>query len=533
MKKTLIRLLSLVLIVVMTLGCFTGCGGDNNDSDKAQVKTNEKGMYDISKLSPVKAAEMKMVNGRPVIYHNGEPYHYYSMHLRWDHILSAYSEEDYRMKLYEEGFKIIKESGFETVILYLSWSRIFDGEKYDFSELEMHYELAKKYDLKVHLNWFGYNVCGFGGFMPWQTDREKYPALSGMDGAPLVTEGGYNVPDFSQQIYIDEVTEALQQVCAWLNVNDTDRRTVAIQLENEPGNEEGGRGLWMSQFLNFAALLDAEGKAIKEGPYSMITYLNLMSAGYSKTADGYDFNGRLKYLTTLEYVDIVGYDDYTTNPNPNLKNLEYNDNLATYAEYSPASYSVPGQVNQIFSKGYGLSFYQVANFRDLGAPGFYRYNNPITGIEKRDGTKKLNPNTISPTLSEALELDVDELVNMNKAIKALRELIITEKISNILAFNNTLKNEVDAMKLCNKQRIKYHYKDTSKQYGGSGLVIGAKDGNFYLYSSRSASYEFASEIAEVTTGSYKDGKWTETGKVTVNGKTFKVEPGLAYRVVLK
>lgn len=526
MKKTFIRLCALMLVMIMCVSSFAGCKNDKNG-------TNEKGMYDTSKLQKVVAAEMKEVNGRPVIYHNGKPYHYYSMHLRWDHILSAYSEEDYRMKLYEEGFKIIKESGFETVILYLNWSRLYDGEKYDFSELEMHYKLAKKYDLKVHLNWFGYNVCGFGGFMSWQTDREKYPALAGMDGSPLVTEGGYNVPDFSEQIYIDEVTEALQQVCAWLNVNDTDRRTVAIQLENEPGNEEGGRGLWMSQFTNFAALLNAEGKAIKDSAYSMITYLNLMSAGYNKEAEGYTFNERLKYLCEQEYIDIVGYDDYTTNPNPTLKTLEHNNNLATYAEYSPASYAVPGQINQIFSKGYGLSFYQVANFRDLGAPGFYRFDNPVTGLEKRDGSKKLNPNTISPTLSEALELDIDEVVSMNKAIKALRQLIITEKINNITAFNNTLKNDVKALKLCNKQRITYTYSDTNKQYGGSGLVIGAADGNFYAYSSRKATYTFQSDIKEVTTGSYADGKWTESGKVTVTSNTFEVEPGLAYRVVLK
>lgn len=524
MKKTAFRLCAIVLVLIMALSCFVGCKGNK--------ATNSKGMYDISKLEKVVAAEMKEVNGRPVIYHNGKPYHYYSMHLRWDH-LDGY-EDDLRKKLYEEGFKIIKDSGFETVILYINWSKMYDGEKYDFSLLETHYELAKKYDLKVHLNWFGYDVCGFGGYMPWQKDNfEKYPCLTGMDGAPLLTEGNNYVPDFSQQIFIDEVTEALQQVCAWLNVNDTDRRTVAIQLENEPGNEEGGNGLWMSQFLNLAALLNAEGKAIKESPYSMITYLNLMSAGYNKEAEGYTFNERLQYLCEQEYIDIVGYDDYTTNPNPNLKVLEHNDNLATYAEYSPASYAVPGQINQIFSKGYGLSFYQITNYRDLGVGGFYRYDSPVKGVEKRDGTKKLPPNTISPTLSQVLEVDCDEVVTMNKSIKALRELIVTEKINNIMAFNNTLKNDVKAVKLCNKQRITYHYSDTSKEYGGSGLAIGAADGNFYLYSSRKASFEFQSDIKEVTTGSYADGKWTETGKVTVNNNIFNVEPGLAYRVVLK
>ena len=132
MKKTAFRLCAIVLVLIMALSCFVGCKGNK--------ATNSKGMYDISKLEKVVAAEMKEVNGRPVIYHNGKPYHYYSMHLRWDH-LDGY-EDDLRKKLYEEGFKIIKDSGFETVILYINWSKMYDGEKYDFSMLEMHYELA-------------------------------------------------------------------------------------------------------------------------------------------------------------------------------------------------------------------------------------------------------------------------------------------------------------------------------------------------------------------------------------------------------
>lgn len=524
MKKITIRLCALVLVLIMALSCFAGCKGKN--------ATNSKGMYDISKLNKVVAAEMREVNGRPVIYHNGKPYHYYSMHLRYDHLL-GYAEDE-RMKLYEEGFKVIKESGFETIILYINWGRIYDGEKYDFSELEMNYKLAKKYDFKVHLNWFGYDVCGAGGYMPWQKDNlEKYPPLYGMNGAPVLSQNNEYIPDYSQQIYIDEVTEALQQVCAWLNVNDTDRRTVAIQVENEPDLNEGGNGIWMSQFRNLVALLNAEGKAIKEGPYSMITYVNLTAAGYTEEMEGYDYPSRLKYLCEQEYIDIAGYDDYTTNPNPSLKTLEHNGNLATYVEYSPSSYSVPGQINQIFSKGYGLSFYMLTHYASLGEGGFYRFNSPLIGIEKRDGTQKLPINHISPSLTNALEVDCEEVVQMNKSIKALRELIITEKISNIMAFNNTLKNDISALKLCNNQKITYKYSDTTKQYGGSGLAIGASDGNFYVYSSRNASFEFQSEIKEVTTGSYADGKWTESGKVTVENNTFKVEPGLAYRVVLK
>lgn len=536
MKKQILKIIAMVLIFIMSVITFAGCSDTKNDNKQngtnAAVKAD--GSYDVSKLKPVKASYVKKQNGRQVIYHNGSPYLYYAMHLRIDHLRSSLGDEEIARKMFDTYAKQLKEDGWDTMIVYLSWRRIYDGKKYDFTDLEFQYEVAKKYDLKVHINWFGYDVCGFGGYMPWQKDNlEKYPPLAGMDGSPLINGNNEYIPDYSQQIFLDEAYDAIQQVCAWLNVNDTDRRTVAIQLENEPGNSEGGNGLWMSQFSNMVNHLNNLGKAVKESSYSMVTYLNLMAAGWGETVEGYDLEGRIHRLIDQQYIDIVGWDIYTNQTAPRDKNIEYGNNLPVFAEMGICAYSVPGQINYCFNNGYGMGFYMFINIPDpTSNNGFYRYSTMLTGAEKRDGTQIIPVNPID-TMGGKEELKTDEVIAMNQSIRALRELIATQKTTNIAVFNNNMKNVINAGKLCSKERITYICNRPNEKYGSSGLAIGAEDGNFYVYSSQDAEFKFTTAIKSVTEGSYKDGVWTSTGTVEVKDNTFTAKSGKAYQVVIK
>ncbi|MBQ3547728.1 MAG: hypothetical protein IJA44_04565 [Clostridia bacterium] len=528
MKKQILRIISTVLVLVLSISIFSGC------SDKKNALVNADGSYNLSMLSPVRASVVKNENGRRVMYHKGQPYLYYAMHLRIDHLRSCFGEEEFVRETFETYAKQLKEDGWDTMIAYINWKRIFDGEKYDFSDLEFQYEIAKKYDLKVHLNWFGYDVCGYGGYMPWQKDNlEKYPPLHGMDGSPLISDNNEYIPDFSQQIFLDEAYDAIQQVCAWLNVNDTDRRTVAIQLENEPGNSEGGNGLWMSQFTNIVNHINNLGKAVKESPYSMITYVNLCNAGNTQVVEGYDMKGRVRKLIQQEYIDIVGWDLYTNSTTPREKNIEYGNNLPVFAEMGICAYSVPGQISYCLSNGYGLGFYMFLNVPDTTSNnGFYRYKTAISGIEVRDGTEIVPINQFD-TQGGKEELKAFEVIAVNQSIRALRELIATQKLSNIIAFNNNMKNVVTTGKICDKERITYICNRPDEKYGSSGLAIGAEDGNFYLYSSQDAQFMFNSNIEKVTEGSYVNGEWIESGSVEVSGNTFTAKSGKAYQVVIK
>ncbi len=147
MKRHIFKIISISLILALCLSLFAGCG---EKKKAAAAKTNADGSYDISSLTPVKASYIKKQNGRQVIYHNGSPYLYYAMHLRIDHLRST-SDEDVAKLNFDTYAKQLKEDGFDTMVIYLSWGRIYDGKKYDFSDLEFQYNVAKKYDLKIQI----------------------------------------------------------------------------------------------------------------------------------------------------------------------------------------------------------------------------------------------------------------------------------------------------------------------------------------------------------------------------------------------
>ena len=137
MKKQFVRIISLALIVIMSTSIFSGCSG------KKDNRLNADGSYNIENLTPVKASQIKKQNGRQVIYHNGSPYLYYAMHLRIDHLRSSLGDEEIARLNFETYAKQLKADGWDTMIIYLSWKRIYDGKKYDFTDLEFQYEIAK------------------------------------------------------------------------------------------------------------------------------------------------------------------------------------------------------------------------------------------------------------------------------------------------------------------------------------------------------------------------------------------------------
>ena len=81
--------------------------------------------------------------------------------------------------------------------------------------MEYQYSIAKKYDLNIMWNWFGYDVCGFGGYREWQyKDLEKYPPLKDENGEYIMSTAKFPVgseysdqfkpiPDLSVQSFID------------------------------------------------------------------------------------------------------------------------------------------------------------------------------------------------------------------------------------------------------------------------------------------------------------------------------------------
>ena len=529
------RILAFGLAALMLLA-VAGCGKSENSSgsgsggkeasspgqqgsaDSLSEYIGENGKIDTSKLTPYKAAEVATVNGRNIIKHNGKPYLYNALHFRYKGLESGLATPIAK-KMFEEGMQKIKESGVDTVILYIYWEDMYDGKTYNFDNLKYQYDVAIKNDLKIQINWFGYDNCGYGGFMKWQTDRAKYPALK--INNPEITK---EIPDLSKQIFIDEETEAIRQLCAFINIYDKDRRTVAVQLENEPDNGEGGMGDWLSQFSNMVNLLNKLGKAVHGSVYSMITKVNLTMTGWDEIQEGFDYPTRINKVIEQPHLDLVGPDVYDVSTVHNISFYEKGTNIPVHLEIGPSPWSVIGQSVYHLASGYGMGYYGLAESARTVDSGLYRFDD-MRWIE-RDGTKIL----AASNYKGQLECNTREFIAMSHSVDALRELLASVPVSDMVGFNVNMKNVVSD--LLDGKRFTYDYNNPAAKYGACGLVLKGPDGAYYCFSTQTADFTFPSAPASVTYGYYKDGVWNEAGTASANSARVTLEAGRAYRAVL-
>lgn len=514
--KKFTKILAIILIFALL---FTVVGCDKNDGN--------------NKAEKIVASVLKEVNGRQVLFHNGEPYLFNAAHFRYDYLVT-YLGQPAADKVLADGMRLIKKNGYNTVIIYIMWNEIYNAKtkEFDLTWFTKQFKEAEKNDLKVLINWFGSNVCGFGGYRSWQTDREKYPALMDPAGRPVLNESnGNEIPDFSAEIYAKEEGEAISKVCEWLAENDKDHRTVAFQICDEPNNTEGGNGHWMSQFKTYADYMDKLGKVVKDSNYSMVTYTVLMSSGYNETLDGYTFDQRIKYLIDLPNVDFVGYSIYNTTPSPKFKSIEQKGNLPVFIGLNPSSYCTAAQALYTLANGYGgYCHYQFIchNGYDGGYYSVIPEFEPDTVFGIRDGTQKL----VGSEFDGHLEVDHKEIVAMNSSIAKIDNLIATNKEKFMAMFNNKSKNDFDGKKTIDNEKIYMIYKNLDKPYGPAGFMLKADDGNFYGFTTLDASFTFTSDIT-VTEGYHDGEKWVSEGEVTVKDKSFATEGGKVYQIVIK
>lgn len=533
--EKLVKLLSVLLIITMLFSAV-GCGNDKKTDVSGNKGNNQNN--NVTNNIPVEnensnrvvASVMKEVNGRQVVYHNGKPFLYTAAHLRYDHLTNYVKNPD---KAMADGMRLIKENGLNAVIIYVPWGKIYDGKKYDLSWFTKQFKEAEKNGLKVIINWFGSNVCGYGGYRSWQTDYKKYPSLMGADGKPILGTGyaeGKRIPDFSAEIYAKEESEAIIKICDWLYENDKDRRTVAIQICDEPNSDEGGYGQWMSQFKVYADYMEKLASAVKNSKYSMVTNTVLMGAGYNDTLDGYNYKQRVKYLIDLPSLDFVGYSIYQVDSTPKFKELEQEGNFPVMIGLGAAAWCAPAQSLYCLQNGYGYCYYQFINFNE-GDWGYYSIKGDMVGDTVygiRDGSAIIDANNFNGQL----EVDHKEMVNMNRSINAMDELIAITGEKSMAMFNNKAKNDFEGRKTIDNEKITFTYKNTSKKYGAAGMMLKANDGNFYGFATLDSSYTFTSDIT-VTVGYYDGEKWVSEGEVAVKNKSFTAKAGKVYQVVIK
>ena len=246
----------------------------------------------------------------PYIKHNGDPYLLYGVHIRVD-VLSDKTE-------IEEHFAKSAELGFRTVVVPVAWGTIEPQMgQYDFERVRMYYDLARKYALQIQLLWFGSNVCGTSSAPDYvNTNPALYPQHPGAVNAEWGT-----FLDLSVSETLSREKLALSKLLDYIAAYDTDKRTVMVQIENEPdggGPEyDPGTNIWWTtpenvlkycfvggQFAAAGAAMSALGQIVHYHLPGIPTRVNLMNIQQYANMEV------VKELEAYPGIDIVGIDNY-------------------------------------------------------------------------------------------------------------------------------------------------------------------------------------------------------------------------------
>ena len=574
--KSLLALL-LTLSLICTSGVFNPVGGLDASAEEVQS-----GAY-VSRL-------VTGENG-PYIEYLGEPYLVYSMQVRADWYMddkgrlsaaeraeyglpevdynqnnSAYTAEQkakyfeivntLRDEFMDEVFRKVKEDGFNSVNIPIYWSTVETSQGvYDFSRLQYYYTFLEKYDLTVQWLWFGTNVCGGGSLTPAyirnDTDTYKHVYPENYTG-----EGVWF--DFSCEATMKAEQNALAAMMEWLAKNDTHRRCVMIQVNNEVDQgadtfekyAEGGTAsspYWYSsdsehdkycwtggQRTALFAQLSALGDVIHNSSYNCVTRVNFSGAGRNMGGISDDVTD----LVATTGIDIVGEDIY-------FQDWQYIDsylqpksdsNLTHLAECS-TTYDYTNIAGKIFSIGGGFMPYCYRDDRIAGGgEGIYinaQEAKPVQGADESDEDyavrlKEYEDNAYweGRTYREWVEREgvTDAVRNFNRLInnmyKPLAKAVAERKVAEFNGeHDQTTVNETQTFA---GQSITY-----ASDNDGLGMMLNTASDEFVLIATKGGTYTFnTDETVCFQSGVYEDKYWVpDSTQVISDGNTVTVSAG--------
>ena len=393
-------------------------------TSRFQKLLDTSGKINIKYLNTVKVSNIvKNFDDRVYIKYNGQPLFYNPVYISYEQILnSRVIAQNRKTVVLEEAFAKAKECGFTTVALFVDWKNFYNGTTYDFDFYKIYYKLAEKYDLKVSIIWNGYAK---NGYMPWQTDRVKYPALSGVKKI--------DVPDLSQEIYISEAVEAITQFCAWLNYIDYNRRTVLIQIEDE-ANTNYGKGAWLSQFANYSNLILKMADAVKKSPYNVVTTVGINLDDYRTTIEGVTGRQRLDKFLLDKNIDGMGAANLVSD-NFNVGNFANDDKFCYVSKISPAIYGFFSTAMSLLSQGYQFGVYELKSFDLKVNCGMYRTHSTKWDLRNR---QTIDSGMLAK--KRTLEAYTPDVIDFIKGINGMGKVLATTSTLDILILNPATSN---------------------------------------------------------------------------------------------
>ena len=367
-------------------------------------------------------SQLASKNGRRYLEYKGKPQMLYGVQLKLGD-LNVIEDVAEREREIENHFRMSAVCHFPIVCVPVNWKGHIEpalcaGTDCDFVKKCLSY--CDKYDLSIQWLWFGSNVCGMQVNVPqdiWD-DAETYPRY---------TENGENLLTVDHPNFIAREKKALEYFLDMLDRLDVNRKTSAIQVENEPDFYA-----WHTQRDRRQKVIDELGKTVKNSNFKVMTRVNLTAP---RTYLGED--PVIDEILDLDGIDCVGVDvyinevSYCTDFSDNMNARARDKNLPHFAELGANVDVLPQLICDTVQRGGGVLLYELKTARKYNnGPfdfGLYRFS-PNEWVE-RDGTVPVQYQWTEGIMVP--EANTADIISLNEMFKIVNEPLATAPIDNI------------------------------------------------------------------------------------------------------
>lgn len=526
MKSTKYLLLPLMLLGI--------CGCDNTSTSNSQTSN----VVDIEEQTEfvVPFTNATSDEGKAMLLNrNGVPQIIISSLLRTDLFINADFKDASEMEKY---FALAKETNMNTIELSIMWSRIERSyDNYDFSDLEHYLNFAKKYDLKINIEWYGSFVDGethMANVPSYIDDSSTYPVIQDM--FDYANYGRCKILDWSNSNLLTRETKAvynmMNYIYDWNVINDNYDPVIMVQV---------GQGVDRFQRWRVQAydVKDSNGETMtSERAWSLAkTYLNEVARGVKISkyraitrAEFCEQNAVVNYVRDIKdlgYIDIVSptYLHEISLTKNGIKSFadEYKDMFLMNAENWASD----------------INHKQTLATFAMGASGYvsYQLSCPLYFPESPNGALYARFDESQTTLQAQFKeknTRASDTKAINKALLDAFVPVANAPRSRFASFGlNNLLNNKDG-----NERIQRIYMNNGLMLSYSNpkdsLGFAISDGNYlYAYSSSDATLDIDNcTITMAQSGSFdKLGDWNLTSSMTLeNNKRLNMKGGQVYRI---
>lgn len=522
------KILPVALAAVMAAGLAAGCsGGDKKGGTEMTNQTVYDAPYTLGKSDA----------GKGVLYDRSQtPQIMLSTLIRTDLLKNADFMDSSEI---EDYFAIAAATDMNTVDIVVMWSQVEpEKDSYVFTDVKNYLDFAKKYDLKVNIEWYGSLVDGesHSANIPdyVYNDTATYPVLK--DVLDYAYFGRLRFMDWSNKNLIERESKAIYElmnyVYDWNQENNKYDPVITVQIGQGADRFQRWRteayGVYKLNGESFTqdeawdmvnTYLDGVAKGVKYSKYKALTRVEFCEQ-----------NNVVNYVSGVEALDNIDIVCPTyLHEISNTKN-----GIRSFGQEFPDSV-----VLNVENWASDINYRQILATFAMGGTGYVSYMlaNPIYTPESPNGALYNRYNPDGATLAEKFTEKNTRATDTKKVVNALERMFvavanapranITALGMNNLINSNTGAQRVQKIYLSNGLLLEY-----SNPQDSLGLAV--YDSNYlYVWGTHAATLDITN--CTITVGQKgvfaADGSWTNEGAVTLaNNSKLTMEADTIYRI---